>query len=72
LRSVHVDRRGNIRREPILSELQRRAVNTDRIGKKLGLIVEAAQIDVVAREFGVQFQFRVCERVGARFGCRVR
>ena len=61
-----------MRGEPILGELQGRAIDGDRIGKKLGLIIEAAQVDVVARELGVQFELRVCERVGACFGGRVR
>ena len=56
LRPVDVDRRGDVRSEPILGQLQGRTVDGDRIGKELGLLVEAAQIDVVARQFRVQLE----------------
>ncbi len=72
LRSIDVDRRGDIRREPILSELQGRAIDGDRIGKQLGLVVEPAQIDVVARQFRVQLEPGVSQRIGAGLGVGVR
>ena len=52
--------------------LQRGTVDGDRIGIKLELILEASQIDVVARQFRVEFEPRVGERGGARLGCGVR
>ena len=44
----------------------------DRVRKELGLVVEPAQIDVVARELRVQFEPGVGERVRACLGRGVR
>ena len=71
-RPFDVDRRRDLRGEPLARQVERGLIVGDRIGKQLGFGVETAQANIGAREFGVQFEPRLRERVGAGFGVGVR
>ena len=68
LGAVDVHGGGDLRVKPRLRQVERRAIDADCIRNELRLVVETAQVDIVARKLRMQFESRLGERVLARLG----